>query len=190
MYSKSMLNICSLILCSYNMDVNHEIINRVANSSLITFDLEEYYTQGDRVLIDLKDNLFQGLILREKDLRDFVKQHNWQQYENKFVAITCSADAIIPTWAYMLVAVSVNSYARKVFLGTLQQLEEKIFQEVLDKIDWSKFQNAKVVVKGCSKIPVPESAYIEVVNKLKPYASSIMFGESCSTVPLYKRSRG
>ncbi len=171
------------------MESPNEIINRVANSTLITFDLEEHYVQGDRVLIDVKDILFQGLILREKDLRDFVKEHNWQQYENKFVAITCSADAIIPTWAYMLLAVSVNSYAKKVVLGTLQQLNEKIFEEVLEKVEWSKYQNAKVVVKGCSKIPVPESAYIEVVNKLKPYASSIMFGEACSTVPLYKRSK-
>jgi Protein of unknown function (DUF2480) len=171
------------------MEPQNEIINRVANSTLVTFDLEEHYVQGDRVLIDLKDILFQGLILREKDLRDFVKEHNWQQYENKFVAITCSADAIIPTWAYMLLAVSVNSYAKKVVLGTLQQLNEKIFEEILEKVEWSKYQNAKVVVKGCSKIPVPESTYIEVVNKLKPYASSIMFGEACSTVPLYKRPK-
>lgn len=171
------------------MEPQNEIINRVTNSTLVTFDLEEHYVPGDRVLIDIKDLLFQGLILREKDLRDFVKEHNWQQYENKFVAITCSADAIIPTWAYMLLAVSVNSYAKKVVLGTLQQLNEKIFEEILEKIEWSKYQNAKVVVKGCSKIPVPESAYIEVVNKLKPFASSIMFGEACSTVPLYKRPK-
>jgi hypothetical protein len=171
------------------MESQNEIINRVANSALVTFDLEEHYIPGDRVLIDLKDILFQGLILREKDLRDFVKENNWQQYENKFVAITCSADAIIPTWAYMLLAVSVNSYAKKVVLGTLQQLNEKIFEEILEKIEWSKYQNAKVVIKGCSKIPVPESAYIEVVNKLKPFASSIMFGEACSTVPLYKRPK-
>ncbi|GCC53676.1 DUF2480 domain-containing protein [Chryseotalea sanaruensis] len=171
------------------MAPQNEIINRVANSTLVTFDLEEHYIPGDRMLIDLKDILFQGLILREKDLRDFVKEHNWQQYENKFVAITCSTDAIIPTWAYMLLAVSVNSYAKKVVLGTLQQLNEKIFEEILEKIDWSKYQNAKVVVKGCSKIPVPESAYIEVVNRLKPYAGSIMFGEACSTIPLYKRPK-
>lgn len=171
------------------MEPQNEIINRVVNSALITFDLEEHYVHGDRVLIDLKDILFQGLMLREKDLRDFVKEHEWQQYENKFVAITCSADAIIPTWAFMLVAVSVNSYAKKVVLGTLQQLNEKIFEEILDKIEWSKYQNAKVVVKGCSKIPVPESAYITVVNKLKPFASSIMFGEACSTVPLYKQPK-
>jgi fructose-1-phosphate kinase PfkB-like protein len=171
------------------MEPQNEIINRVASSALVTFDLEEHYVHGERIQIDLKDILFQGLILREKDLRDFVKEHNWKQYENKFVAITCSTDAIIPTWAYMLLAVSVNSYAQKVVLGTLQQLNEKIFEEILEKIDWSEYQNAKVVVKGCSKIPVPESAYIEVVNKLKPYASSIMFGEACSTVPLYKRPK-
>lgn len=165
------------------------MINRVASSSLITFDLESFYEPGDRVLIDLKENLYQGLILREKDLRDFIKEHNWQQYQDKFVAVTCSAEAIIPTWAFMLVAIALNSFAKKVILGNLQQLEQKIFEEKLNSIDWQQYQNAKVVIKGCSKISVPDTAYIEVVNKLKPVASSIMFGEACSTVPLYKRPK-
>lgn len=171
------------------MEPQNQIINRVATSSLVTFDLEKYYEPGERVLIDLKDQLFQGMILREKDLRDFVKDHNWQQYENKSVAITCSADAIIPTWAFMLVAIAANSYAKRVILGTLSQLEEKIFEEKLSEIEWSEYQNTKVVIKGCSKISVPESIYVEVVNKLKPIATSIMFGEPCSTVPLYKRPK-
>lgn len=170
-------------------DSQNEIVNRVASSSLITFDLEEHYQTGERVVIDLKEQLFQGLILREKDLRDFVKSHNWLQYENKFVAITCSADAIIPTWAFMLVAMAVNPHAKQVVLGTLKQLEEKIFSEKLREINWSEYVNAKVVIKGCSKISVPESAYVEVVNRLRPLASSIMFGEACSTVPLYKRGK-
>ena len=171
------------------MEPQDQIVNRVATSSLITFDLENYFEPGERVLIDLKEHLFQGMILREKDLRDFIKDHNWQQYENKSVAITCSADAIIPTWAFMLVAIAVNSYAKRVILGTLEQLEEKIFREKLSEIDWLAYQNTKVVIKGCSKISVPESIYVEVVNKLKPIASSIMFGEPCSTVPLYKRPK-
>lgn len=171
------------------MESNDQIINRVTASSLVTFDLEKYYEPGERVLIDLKDQLFQGMILREKDLRDFVKDHNWQQYENKSVAITCSVDAIIPTWAYMLVAIAANSSAKRVILGTIQQLDEKIFTEKLNEINWSAYENAKVVIKGCSKISVPESIYVEVVNKLKPIASSIMFGEACSTVPLYKRPK-
>jgi hypothetical protein len=165
------------------------MINRVANSSLVTFDLETYYEPGDRVSIDLKDILFQGLILREKDLRDFVKNHPWQQYQDKFVAVTCSADAIIPTWAFMLVAIALNPFAKKVVLGDLQQLEEKIFIEKLSAVDWQEYQNAKVVIKGCSKISVPDTAYIEVVNKLRSVASSIMFGEACSTVPLYKKPK-
>jgi hypothetical protein len=165
------------------------MINRVANSSLITFDLELFYEPGERVLVDLKDVLFQGLILREKDIRDFVKDHNWQQYQNKFVAITCSADAIIPTWAFMLVAIALNPIAKKVVLGNLEQLEQKIFEEKLSSVNWQEFQNAKVVIKGCSKTSVPNTAYIEVVNKLKPIASSIMFGEACSTVPLFKKPK-
>jgi hypothetical protein len=171
------------------MEPQDQILNRVATSTLVTFDLEIYFEPGERVLFDLKEHLFQGLILREKDLRDFIKDHNWQQYENKSVAITCSTDAIIPTWAYMLVAIALNSFAKRVILGTLVQLEEKIFSEKLSEIDWSQYRNTKVVIKGCSKISVPESIYVEVVNKLKPIASSIMFGEPCSTVPLYKRPK-
>jgi hypothetical protein len=171
------------------MDTQNEIINKVASSSLVTFDLEQYYQPGDRVVVDIKELLFQGLVLREKDLRDFVKNHNWHQYEHKYVAITCSADAIIPTWAFMLVAIALTPHAKKVVLGSLEQLEENIFIETIQKINWDAFKDAKVVVKGCSKISVPESAYVEVVNKLKPIASSIMFGEPCSTVPLFKRPK-
>jgi hypothetical protein len=171
------------------MDTQNQIINKVASSSLVTFDLEQYYQPGDRVVVDIKEQLFQGLILREKDLRDFVKNHNWSQYENKYVAITCSADAIIPTWAFMLVAIALSPFAKKVVLGSLEQLEENIFNEVIQKINWYVFKDAKVVIKGCSKISVPESAYVEVVNKLKPIAVSIMFGEACSTVPLFKRPK-
>jgi Protein of unknown function (DUF2480) len=169
--------------------MENEIINKVANSSLVTFDLEEYYQPGERVLIDLKDQLFQGLILREKDLRDFIKTHNWSQYQNKYVAINCSADAIIPTWAYMLITIAVTPYAAKVVLGSIERLNEIIFSQTIEKINWNNFKEAKVVIKGCSKIRVPESAYVEVVNKLKPVASSIMFGEPCSTIPLFKRPK-
>jgi len=171
------------------MDPQNEIINKVANSSLVTFDLEQYYQPGERIVIDIKDLLFQGLILREKDLRDFVKTNDWSQYQNKYVAIVCSTDAIIPTWSFMLVAIALGPYAKKIFLGSLEQLEEKIFTETIDKIDWNIFTNAKVVIKGCSKISVPQSVYVEVVNKLKPIVSSIMFGEACSTVPLFKRPK-
>lgn len=169
------------------MSEEKEIVNRVAGSSLITFDLEEYYQPGERVLFDLKDQLFQGLILREKDLRDFVKTNDWSFYTDKFVAIICSADAIIPTWAYMLVAIALKPYAKVVEFGTLEKLEERLFEEALSKVDWEQFRNAKIVVKGCSKVDVPASAYVKTVTELQPIAASLMFGEACSTVPLFKR---
>jgi hypothetical protein len=169
------------------MEQEKEIINKVASSSLITFDLEEYYQPGERVLVDIKDQLFQGLILKEKDFREYIKNHNWSFYKNKFVAISCTTDAIIPTWAYMLVAIALRPHAKAIEFGTLKNLEERLFEEALSKVDWNQFQNAKVVVKGCSKVNVPTSAYVLAVSKLQPITSSLMFGEACSTVPLYKR---
>jgi hypothetical protein len=169
------------------MEGQKEIINKVANSALITFDLEELYQPGERVLIDIKDQLFQGLILREKDFREFIKTTDWSAYQNKFVAIACTADAIIPTWAYLLLAIALEPYAKLIVFGSKVALEERLYQDALSKIDWSKFEGAKIVVKGCSKVEVPDAAYVEVVRKLRPIASSLMFGEPCSTVPLYKR---
>jgi hypothetical protein len=163
-----------------------EIINRVANSTLITFDLEEYYQPGERILVDIKDQLFQGLILKEKEFRAFIKEHNWGQYHNRLVAVTCTIDAIIPTWAYMLVAIALKPYAAAIEFGTLQQLEEKLYNSTLSKINWEQFRNAKVVIKGCSKIAVPTSAYVTAAAHLQPIVSSLMFGEACSTVPLFK----
>lgn len=164
----------------------NEIINRVTNSSLITFDLEEYYQPGDRVLVDIKDQLYQGLILKEKDFRAYIKTTNWSVYQNKFVAIHCSTDAIIPTWAYMLVAIALKPYATAIEFGTLEQLEEKLYDDVLSKVNWEQYRKTKVVVKGCSKVNVPTSAYVKTVAQLQPLVSSLMFGEACSTVPLYK----
>nr|WKN40104.1 DUF2480 family protein [Tunicatimonas sp. TK19036] len=166
-----------------------EIINRVANSPLITFDLEDYYPEGDRVVYDIKDNLFQEMILREKDFRTFVKEHDWSQYQDQYVALTCSVDAIVPTWAYMLLATKLEPYARRVVFGSLETLEAVLFQEVLSKIDPADFQDAKVVVKGCGNKPVPPFAYVEITRLLRPYATSIMYGEPCSTVPLYKKPK-
>lgn len=171
------------------MDTGREIINRVAASALVTFDLEQYYQPGERVLIDIKDQLFQGLILKEKDFRTFIRSHDWSQYSGKHVAIHCSVDAIIPTWAYMLIASVVEPYAATVAFGTLEDLEEKIFFEALSKVDWNQFTDAKVVVKGCSKVAVPPSVYVEATRLLRPVVSSIMFGEPCSTVPVFKKSR-
>ena len=165
------------------------IINKVANSGLVTLDLEEYYHPGERVVYDLKENLFQGLILREKDFREFLKNHDWSAYQGKNVAIVCSEDAIVPTWAYMLLAVKLEPHAHAFVFGDLTALENKLFYEALDRIDPEDFRDARVVIKGCSKHPVPTSAYVEITRCLKPVVQSLMFGEPCSTVPLYKRPR-
>src|SRR6478752_239466 len=129
--------------------MEEQIVNRVSASNLVTFDLEELYTPGDRVLFDIKDQLFQGLILREKDFRDFIKAHDWSQYQNKFVAIQCSADAIVPTWAYMLLSIALKDFARRIVFGTLDELESQLYYDTLSSIDWSIYKDAKVVIKGC-----------------------------------------
>jgi hypothetical protein len=164
-----------------------EIINRVAHSSLITLDLEDYYPQGERVLYDLKDNLFQGLILKEKDFRAFLKENDWTVYQDKNIALTCSVDAIIPTWAYMLLAIHIEPYANHVAFGDLADLEKSLFQKIISAIHVEDFRDKRVVVKGCGKLPIPEFAYIEITRVLRPLVSSLMFGEPCSTVPLYKK---
>ncbi len=169
--------------------MEEQIINRVSASNLITFDLEELYSSGERALFDIKDLLFQGLILKEKDFRDFIKRNDWSQFTNKHVAITCTADAIVPTWSFMLVAAALQPFAQNIVSGSLDDLEKHLFLQKLNQIDWKKFLNEKVVVKGCSKVPVPISAYVETVSRLRPFASSIMFGEACSTVPLYKQKK-
>jgi Protein of unknown function (DUF2480) len=164
-----------------------EIINRVSSSSLHTFDLEALYQPGERVWLDIKDQLFEGLILKEKDFRAYLKGHDWSVYQDKFVAIGCSADAIIPTWAFMLLALALQPFARKVIYGAPEDLERILYMELLDRVDWETFKDARVVVKGCSKVNVPVQIYVEAVNRLRPFAASIMFGEPCSTVPLFKK---
>lgn len=171
------------------MESQDQIINRVASSALVTFDLEEYYQPGERVLVDLKPWLFQELILREKDFRNFVRDHDWSQYQDKFVAVTCSADAIIPYWAYMLVSIAAGPFAKHLVFGTLEELETDLFRRALKTVDWSRFKDAKVVVKGCSKVSVPPAVYVDATRELRPLVASLMFGEPCSTVPLYKRPK-
>lgn len=169
------------------MEAQDEIVNRVAGSSLVTLDLEEYFQPGERVLLDIKQQLFQGLILREKDFREFIRNTDWSQYRGKFVAITCTADAIVPTWAYMLLATALQPYVARLTFGTLEDLEVELFRSKLDQVDWQQFKGAKVVVKGCSKVFVPSAVYVEATNRLMPFVTSLMFGEACSTVPLYKK---
>lgn len=163
-----------------------QIINRVANSPLKTFDLEDYYHVGVRQVLDIAPWLFNGIILKEKDFREFVKNHSWEDYEGMNVAILCSVDAIIPNWAYMLVAINLEPHANMLVYGDLSDLENALFMQALAKVNLEDFQDAKIVVKGCGNHPVPEFAYVEITRLLRPVASSIMFGEPCSTVPLYK----
>jgi hypothetical protein len=162
------------------------IVNKVQSSALVTLDLEQYYSPGERTFYDLKPLLFQEIILKEKDFREALKITDWSAFKDKHVAIGCTADAIIPTWAFMLVAINLQSVAKTVFFGTLPELETHLFRNALSTINWNQYQGGKVVVKGCSKIHVPEAIYVEVAARLKPIASSIMFGEPCSTVPLFK----
>lgn len=164
-----------------------KIINKVAESGLLEINLEDYYQKGERVLIDVKDNLFQGLILKEKDFREFVKNKDWSKYKDKFVAITCTADAIVPTWAYMLLSTALQPFAKYVVFGDLKTLETVLFTQALSKIDAESFRDKKAVIKGCGKLPVPESAYVELTRILTPVVASIMYGEPCSTVPVMKR---
>lgn len=171
------------------MEEQKEIINRVANSQIVTLDLEDFYQEGARVVIDIKDQLFQGLILKEKDFRAYIKSTDWSQYKNKFVAITCSADAIIPNWAYMLLTSALHPHARKIVFGNVDELETKIFSDQFSNHDWNQYNDAKVVIKGCSKVNVPAAVYVEATRLLMPFSSSIMFGEPCSTVPVYKRAK-
>ncbi len=163
-----------------------EIVNKVAGSGLQTIDLEAYYVPGERVVFDLRPHLFQELILKEKDFREFVKTNDWSFYNEKLVAVTCTADAIVPTWAYMLISLALQPYAKTVFFGTLQELEMYLFVEQLSQINPAIYQDQKVVIKGCGDIPVPVNAYVQLARMLRPFAKSIMYGEPCSTVPLYK----
>ncbi len=165
------------------------IINKVANSGLVTLDLEDLYHKGERVVYDLKENLFMGMILKEKDFREFLKNHDWTQYAGKNVAVICSEDAIIPTWAYMLLMIKLQPVTNMVVFGNLTELENKLFYDAIAKINPEEYRDARVVVKGCSKVPVPTAAYMEVTRLLLPVTQSLMFGEPCSTVPLWKRPK-
>tara|TARA_B100000795_G_scaffold227397_1_gene183725 strand:+ start:1118 stop:1627 length:510 start_codon:yes stop_codon:yes gene_type:complete len=169
--------------------MSEEILNRVTNSKLKTFDLEEIYPEGERIVFDIKDWLFQEIILKEKDFRASVSNHDWSKYEKSFVAITCSVDAIIPSWAFMLVASELTPFANKVVIGNLELLETVIYQELISFLDFKDFANKPVIIKGCADKPIPNSAFAFLIAKLQPLAKSILFGEACSTVPLYKSKK-
>lgn len=164
-----------------------EIVNKVAQSKLITFNLEDYYPKGERMVLDIKDWLYEGFILKEKEFRAFVDAHDWSQYKDAYVAMHCSTDAIIPGWAYLLLSVKLSGIAKKAVQGSLVDLETSIYQSVIENIDISEYQDRLIIIKGCNKKPVPANAYLFLAERLKPVAKSIMYGEACSSVPLYKR---
>ena len=165
------------------------LVNRVAASRLVTIDLEAFFPEGEVVAFDLKDHLFMGLILKEKEFREALKAHDWEQYHGKNLAVFCSADAIIPLWAYMLVASYAGAHARDVVLGTPEQYTEIAYVKKLATLNPEDYAGKRLVIKGCSDKPVPPSAYLEITRLLQPVALSIMFGEPCSTVPVYKKAR-
>ena len=164
------------------------IINKVSESGLATIDLETYYDESPREVYDIKEQLFMGLMLKEKEFRDFIKTNDWKKYTGKHVAIVCSADAIVPTWAFMLVANKLSGLAKSFVFGDLNVLEFSLFKNEIDAINFEAYKDQRVVVKGCSKKPVPVSAYVYLTEKLTPIVKSIMYGEPCSTVPVYKRA--
>lgn len=163
-----------------------EIINRVSQSKLVTFNLEDYYPKGNRVLLDIKDWLYEGLILREKEFRAQLEEHNWNQYQDAYVALTCSSDAIVPGWAYMLISTKLQPYSKKIIIGDLEMLESSLYQSIIDNLDVSEFVDRPVIIKGCSHKPVPANAYLWATTKIQSVAKSVMYGEACSSVPLFK----
>ena len=165
------------------------LINRVANSGLITIKLEEFFPPQEVIHFDLKDYLFMEMILKEKDFRAALKAHDWEQYTGKVLLVYCSTDAIIPVWAYMLVAAAAAPFAHDVFQGPADDYYRSYFMRRLDSLDTEQYRDQRLVIKGCSDHPVPPAAYLEITRKLQPLAKSIMYGEPCITVPVYKQPR-
>lgn len=165
-----------------------QLVNKVAESGIITVDPASYIPVGETVVFDLKDHLFMGLILKEKDFRETLKNMDWEQYRNRNVAVTCSADAIIPVWAYMLVAANLQPVAKEIVMGDEQELHRQLFLKNIAQINAHDFDDKRVVIKGCGDIPIGDFVYLELTKLLRPVAKSIMYGEPCSTVPVYKKS--
>ena len=168
--------------------MSEPFVNKVAESGLITLDLEKYYPKGETAVFDLKDHLFMGLILKEKDFREALKKLDWSVYQDKNVALTCSADAIIPVWAWMLAVSYLQPVAKEVVMGDEKELHRSLYLKNIDAIDINEFADQRVVIKGCGETPIADYVYMEITKKLRPVVKSIMYGEPCSTVPVYKRS--
>jgi hypothetical protein len=167
-----------------------EIINRVADSGIKTIDLEKLIPTGMRSEIDIKELLFQGLVLREKEFRQFIKDRDWETYRDHFVNVTCSADAIVPNWAYMLIATQLSSIAARVIFGDKNALETQLLLDEIEALDLSEYKDERVIIKGCSDKAIAEKAYLNLTLRLTPVVNSLMFGEPCSAVPVYKKKKG
>ena len=165
------------------------LVNRVANSGLITLNLEDHYPAQEIAVFDLKDHLFMSMILKEKDFRAVLKEHEWTQYQDKVLLVHCTADAIIPVWAYMLVIGYAQPYVHDSYQGDLDQYLGHYYKSFVATQDYSQYEGDKVIIKGCSQKPVPPAAYMALTAALKPYAQSVMYGEPCSTVPVFRRPR-
>ena len=167
--------------------MSEPFINKVAESGLVTLDLEQYFPRGEVALFDLKDHLFMGMILKEKDFREALKNKDWSVYQDKNVALFCSADAIIPVWAWMLAAAYLQPVAKELVMGDEKELHKQLFLKNIAAIDTGEFTDKRMVIKGCGDTPIGDFAYMEITKKLLPVAKSMMYGEPCSTVPVYKR---
>ena len=163
-----------------------EIINKISESGLITLDMKSFKGSQKRIVIDIKNWLFNGMVLKEKIFREHLKNENWSQYKNTFVALNCSADTIVPVWSYILITKYLKPHAKCVILGDKKSLEKKIFEVNIDNLDLAEFKNKRVLLKGCTDIYIPDESYVHISNKLMGTVKSLMFGEACSNVPIFK----
>jgi len=166
-----------------------EIINKIKRSKLVSVDLEDFYPIGERISFDIKDWLFEESILKEKDFRNYVKNHDWSKYKDAFVALHCSVDAIIPSWAYILISVNLSKFTNRIVVGDFKTIETVLFNEIISNLDLELYRNKHVLIKGCSEKPIPETAYVQLAERLVHIATSVMYGEACSSVPLYKNKK-
>jgi len=171
------------------MATEEKLINRIANSGLITINLEDFYPNSEISVLDIKPFLFKELILKEKDFRNSLKEIDWASYKGQILCVHCSTDAIIPVWAYMLISTMAAPHSQKVYLGTKDDFLRDYYDQELRAKEYSIYKQQRIVIKGCSDKPVPASAYATLSELLQPHAQSIMYGEPCSTVPIFKRPR-
>ena len=165
------------------------IINKVANSPLVTIDLEDYKTKGRRIFIDISQWLEDGVLLREKPFRALLKDHDWTKYKDYYVALGCTSEVILPAWTTLLVTSYLSPYAKKINLGSLKDLEKQLFSNTISLLDLRMFENKPIIIKGCSDPNIPDTAYIELVQRLQTVAKSLFYGEACSSVPLWKAKK-